>query len=140
MDDTNLKSKSDRHRRNVSMYVHIKCPTFSAGSNLVPRVFSLSNMAAAGERTGTEHLSRENWVPHDESPPVRSLRVEFFEKIQKRIYDLRSYGFVTTKKTEDPKKDHLLCQRHVLVLLERKKNSNHKPSLAPKTKRKSNIS
>ena len=81
-------------------------------------------MAAEAERTGTEHLSRlakTNWVPHDESPPVRSLRVDFFGKIQKRIYDLRSYGFVTTKKTEDPKKDRLLCQRHVLVLLERKK-------------------
>ena len=93
-------------------------------SNLVGRIFSLSNMAAAAERTGTEHLSRlpkTNWVPHDESPPVRSLRVDFFGKIQKRIYDLRSYRFVTTKRTEDPKKDHLLCQRHVLVLLERKK-------------------
>ena len=37
MDDTNLKSKSDRHRHhplsNVSMYVHIKCPTLSAGSS-----------------------------------------------------------------------------------------------------------
>ena len=31
----------------------------------------------------------------------------FFGRIQKRICDLRSYGFFTTKKTEDPKKDHL---------------------------------
>ena len=40
MDDTNLKSKSDRHRHhplsNVSMYVHIKCPTLSAGSSRFP--------------------------------------------------------------------------------------------------------
>ena len=85
-------------------------------------------------------LAKTDWVPHDESPPVRSLRMEFFGKIQKRIYDLRSYGFVTTKKTEDPKKDRLLCQRHVLVLLERKKNSNNKLILTAKTRRKSNIS
>ena len=36
-----------------------------------------------------------------------SLWVRLFRRIQKRICDLRSYGFFTTKKTEDPKKDHL---------------------------------
>ena len=60
-------------------------------------------------------LAKTDWVPH-ESPPVRSLnlsltftqtlRVGFVGRIQKRIFDLRSYGFFTTKKTEDPKKDH----------------------------------
>ena len=35
------------------------------------------------------------------------LWVRFFGRIQKRISDLRSYGFFTTKKKEDPKKDHL---------------------------------
>ena len=30
------------------------------------------------------------------------LRMRFFGKIQKRICDLRSYGFFPTKKTEDP--------------------------------------
>ena len=94
------------------MYVHIKCPTLSAGSSRFP--IWRRQQRGLGQNT----LAKTNWAPHDESPPVI---VEFFGKIQKRIYDLRSYGFVTTKKTEDPKNDHLLCQRHVLVLLERKK-------------------
>ena len=37
----------------------------------------------------------------------KELWVRFFGRIQKRICDLRSYGFFTIKKTEDPKKDHL---------------------------------
>ena len=42
----------------------------------------------------------------------------------KTVCDLRSYGFVTTKKMENPKiKDHLPSQRHVLVLLVEKKNN-----------------
>ena len=36
-----------------------------------------------------------------------NVRVRLFGRIQKRICDLRSYGVFTTKKTEDPKKDHL---------------------------------
>ena len=38
----------------------------------------------------------------------------FFGRIQKRICDLISYGFLTTKKTEDPIKDHLPWQRNVV--------------------------
>ena len=42
------------------------------------------------------------------TPVIRSLLwVRFFGRIQKQICELRSYGFFTTKKTEDPKKDHL---------------------------------
>ena len=39
--------------------------------------------------------------------PCQCFRVRFFGRIHNRIWDLRSYGFFTTKKTEDPKKDHL---------------------------------
>ena len=35
------------------------------------------------------------------------LWVRFFGRIQTRICELRSHGFFTTKKTGDPKKDHL---------------------------------
>ena len=113
------------------MYVHIKCPTSSPGS---PR-FSIWRRQERGlDRTP---LAKTDWVPH-ESPPVRSLNLSltftqrlrvgfnFFGRIQKRIFDLRSYGFFTTKKTEDPKKDHLPWQRHVLVLLAGKKTDTHR--------------
>ena len=40
-----------------------------------------------------------------------ALRVRFFGRIQKRICDPRSYGFFTTKRAEDPKKNHLPWQR-----------------------------
>ena len=83
---------------NVSVYVHIKCPTLSPGS---PR-FSIWRRQERG--LDRKPLAKTDWVPHDESPPVRSLRVEFFGKIQKRIYDLRSYGFVTTKKNRRSEK------------------------------------
>ena len=53
--------------------------------------------------------------------------VRFSGRTQKRICDLRSYGFFTTKKTEDPKKDHLPWQRHVLVLLVGKKQQQTDP-------------
>ena len=69
----------------------------------------------------TEPLSRKQIGCLTKVPPVRSLRVRFFWRIHKRICDVRSYGFFTTKKTEDPKKDRLLWQRHVLVLLKWKK-------------------
>ena len=43
---------------------------------------------------------------------VNSVRLHIFWRFQKRICDLRSYGFFTTKKTEDPKtEDHLPRQR-----------------------------
>ena len=111
------------------MYVHIKCPTLSPGS---PRFSIWRRQERELDRTP---LAKTDWVPH-ESPPVRSLnlsltftqrlRVGFFGRIQKRTFDLRSYGFFTTKKTEDPKKDHLPWQRHVLVLLVGKKQKNKK--------------
>ena len=47
--------------------------------------------------------------------------MRFSERTQKRICDLRSYGFFTTKKTEDPKKDNFPWQQYVLVLLMAKK-------------------
>ena len=57
------------------------------------------------------------------------LRLCFLRRIKKRSCDLTSYGFFTTKKNpEDPKKDHLQRQRHVLVLLamtRRKSNINY---------------
>ena len=39
---------------------------------------------------------------------------------------LRSYGFFTTKKTEDPIKDNLPRQRHVLLLLVEKNKKTKK--------------
>ena len=109
------------------MYVLIKCPTLSPGS---PRFSIWRRRERELDRTP---LAKTDWVPH-ESPPVRSLnisltftqrlRVGFFGRIQKRIFDLRSYGFFTTHKTEDPKKDHLPWQRHVLVLLVGKKKTD----------------
>ena len=53
-----------------------------------------------------------------------------FFRIQKRICDLRSYGFITTEKTEDPKKDHLPGQQHVLVPLVMRKNRRKKQQTA----------
>ena len=67
-----------------------------------------------------------------------TVRVRFSERTQKRICDLRSYGFFTTKKTEDLKTDHLPWQRYVLVLLVGK-NINNKLILRAKTRRKSNM-
>ena len=43
---------------------------------------------------------------------VNSVRLHIFWRFQKRICDLRSYGFFTAKKMEDPKtEDHLPWQR-----------------------------
>ena len=39
------------------------------------------------------------------------LRVRFFGRIQKRIYDPRSYGFFATNKTKNPKKDYFIMTR-----------------------------
>ena len=48
-------------------------------------------------------------------------------RIQKRICDLRSYGFFTTKtETEDQKGIIYLGQRHVLLLLVMRKNIEEK--------------
>ena len=61
--------------------------------------------------------------------------MRFLGRIQKRICDLRSYGFFTTKKTEDPKKDHLPWQRRVLVLLVKKKKKQTDPHGEDKKKK-----
>ena len=64
-----------------------------------------------------------------------------FLRIQKRICDLRSYGFITTEKTEDPKKDHLPGQQHVLVPLVMRKieeKNNKQLILTAKTRGKRN--
>ena len=90
-----VRQRCDRHRHlplsNVSMYVHIKCPTLSAGYSSFPKWRQLDRGL---DRTP---FAKTDWVPL-ESPPVRSLKVRFFGRIQKRICDLRSYGFFTTKK------------------------------------------
>ena len=54
---------------------------------------------------------------------TKFLRVRFLGRIQKRICDLNSYGFFITTKTEDPKKDHLPWQRHVLTSKTRRKST-----------------
>ena len=64
-----------------------------------------------------------------------------FFRIQKRICDLRSYGFITTEKTEDPKEDHLPGQQHVLVPLVMRKieeKNNKQLILTAKTRGKRN--
>ena len=102
----------------------------------------------------SQHLRRWNWqrfgaspkiISRERSTPVccpnyktNSKGAFFWENPKKRICDLRSYGFFTTKKMEDPRKDHLPWQRHVLVLFVEKKNN--KLILTAKTRRKSNIS
>ena len=61
-----------------------------------------------------------------------------FFRIQKRICDLRSYGFITTEKTEGPKKYHLPGQQHVLVMRKIEEKNNKQLILTAKTRGKSN--
>ena len=88
-----------------------------------------------------QHLRRWNWqrfgaspkiISRERSTPVccpnyktNSKGAFFWENPKKRICDLRSYGFFTTKKMEDPRKDHLPWQRHVLVLFVEKKTTTN---------------
>ena len=61
--------------------------------------------------------------------------MRFSGRTQKRICDLRSYGFFPTKKPEDPKKDHLPWQQYVLVLLVGKKKQQTDPHGEDKKKK-----
>ena len=42
---------------------------------------------------------------------VQKLWVRFFGRIQKRIFDPRSYGFFATNKTKNPKKGYFIMTR-----------------------------
>ena len=64
----------------------------------------------------------------------------FFLENPKTVCDLRSYGFFTSKKMENPKiKDHLPWQRHVLVLLVEKKKQHTDPHGEDKKKKIANM-
>ena len=67
---------------------------------------------------------------------VESLNVRFFGRIQKRICDLRSYVFFTTKRTEDPKKYHLPWGAKVCPRAPRGKKKNNKLIQTAKTRRR----
>ena len=98
----------------------------------------------------SQHLGRWNWQRFGASPKIisreRSTPVccpnyktnskgAFFWENPKTDCDLRSYGFFTTKNTEDPKKDHLPWQRHVLVLLMGKNKKQTDPHGKDKKKK-----
>ena len=89
------------------------------GFNALPASWTLKLTETWGE-------SKNNFG--ERSPPFccpnykTNSKGAFSGKTQKRICDLRSYGFFTTKKTEDPKKDNFPWQQYVLVLLMAKKN------------------
>ena len=101
------------------MYVHIKCPTLSAGS---------SRERGLDRRP----LVKTDWPSCCLTFLRENLKTDLWSQIMRILH---------YQKTEDPKKDHLLWQQHVLVLLVRKKkNSNNKLILTAKTRRKSNIS
>ena len=88
------------------------------GANALPASWTLKLTEIWGE-------SKNNFG--ERSPPVccpnykTNSKGAFSGKTQKRICDLRLYGFFTTKKTEDPKKDNFPWQQYVLVLLMAKK-------------------
>ena len=93
----------------------------TAGNTLLMRIASNLHIKMVGPvwpfscNTGIKVTSGGIASPAHVIRPL--LWVRFFGRIQKRISDLRSYGFFTTKKkTEDPKKDHLRLLYYICFL------------------------
>ena len=123
LDDTNLNSKSDRHRHhplgNVSMYVHIKCPTLSAGSSRESGLDTLDRTPPA----------KTDWVPcvfWGESKNGFVISDHADSSLPKNGRSEKESFTMTTACPRAPR--------------EKKKNSNNKLILTAKTRRKSNIS
>ena len=93
------------------------------GTNTIPASWTLKLTEIWGEsKNNFEGRSTPVCCPNYKT---NSKGAFFWENPKKRICDLRSYGFFTTKKMEDPRKDHLPWQRHVLVLfMANKKKTN----------------
>ena len=102
------------------------------GTNTLPASWTLKLTEIWGEsKNNFEGRSTPVCCPNYKS----NSRGAFLWEKPKTDCDLGSYGFFTTKKTEDPKKDHIPWQRHVLVLLMGKNKKQTDPHGEDKKKK-----